>query len=175
MKIEELVKKFEIFEKDGKIGTYKAPDNPEERASLLDEMRRNKAEILDYIRSEKEKLRAEFERKEQIFNSIPGVVEIQNARNEYYQWHYEFNKAMESEDGAGVFRACPPNPGEIEEQYPDAVFALEMKRQKNSANYEIASYTGKAYEMLRDGQPIDVVKAYYEAENKAFIERHMWD
>lgn len=175
MKIEELVKEYEIFEKDGMIGTRKAPKIPEKRDALLNKMRNHKAEILQYIREEEARRHAEYERRENNFKSIPGVREIQEARNEFAQWHYDFNKAMDSEDGASVFRACPQNPKEIEAKYPDAVFALEMERLSNSANYEIASYAGNAYEMLCEGNPIDEVRAYYEKENKAFVERHMWD
>lgn len=36
----------------------------------------------------------------------------------------------------------------IEKEYPAAIFALKVEHERDSANYEVASYAGKAYEAL---------------------------
>ena len=39
----------------------------------------------------------------------------------------------------------------IEKEYLAAIFALKVEHERDSANYEVASYAGKAYEALCNG------------------------
>lgn len=41
----------------------------------------------------------------------------------------------------------------IEKEYLAAIFALKVEHERDSANYEVASYAGKAYEALCNGEP----------------------
>ena len=59
----------------------------------------------------------------------------------------------------------------IEKEYPAAIFALKVEHERDSANYEVASYAGKAYEALCNGEPWEKVKAAYEIDEEEFVER----
>lgn len=59
----------------------------------------------------------------------------------------------------------------IEKEYLAAIFALKVEHERDPANYEVASYAGKAYEALCNGEPWEKVKAAYEIDEEEFVER----
>ena len=137
----------------------------------------HKAEILAYLKREEEKKKEEYLRKTSFFESIPGVKEIRKAREEWRDYQFEFQRAFER--GTGRYPDSPSIDAagikKLEEQYPEAVFALDMEYKKGSANYELAGIAEKAYNALCNGEAWEAVKKQYDKDNDEFVLRHVWD
>lgn len=148
--------------------------NLDEAKMNLEAIKAAKPEILAYWDAEAERLAAERHRKNEIFYAIPGVRELSDARKEWAEWNRAFNEAMDR--GDGFIPSKPKSDIEALEKNDLAVWALQTKREAlNSANYEIRAIGERAYEALRNGEDPETVKAAYDAEKAAFVERHQWD
>ena len=175
--IAEIIRKYDIYEcfgaRKGQIVAYAKGITAADRKIIVEV----KPEILAYFAERRKKAEEEAKRREETFYSIPGCRELEKARKADDKWRYEFNRAMETEDCV----LYPDYPfaadyiSNLESQYPDAVFALKVKDEKFSSNYEISSYATKAVEALEAGQPVAEVRKQYDEDKKAFVERHMWD
>ena len=174
--IAEIIHKYDIYKcfgaRKGQIVAYAKGITAADRKVIVDA----KPEILAYFAERRKKAEEEAKRREETFYSIPGCRELEKARKADDKWRYEFNRAMETEDCV-----YPDYPfaadyiSNLESQYPDAVFALKVKNEQYSSNYEISAYARAAVEALESGQSIDAVRKQYEADKDEFLERHMWD
>ena len=168
-----MVEKYEIKDnRDGRIRAYHVKTDEEKK-----QIGEHKAEILAYLKREEEKKKEEYLRKTSFFESIPGVKEIRKAREEWRDYQFEFQRAFER--GTGRYPDSPSIDAagikKLEEQYPEAVFALDMEYKKGSANYELAGIAGKAYNALCNGEAWEAVKKQYDKDNDEFVLRHVWD
>lgn len=171
--IRKMVEKYEIKDnRDGRIRAYHVKTDEEKK-----QIGEHKAEILAYLKREEEKKKEEYLRKTSFFESIPGVKEIQKAREEWRDYQFEFQRAFER--GTGRYPDSPSIDAagikKLEEQYPEAVFALDMEYKKGSANYELAGIAEKAYNALCNGEAWEAVKKQYDKDNDEFVLRHVWD
>lgn len=171
--IRKMVEKYEIKDnRDGRIRAYHVKTDEEKK-----QIGEHKAEILAYLKREEEKKKEEYLRKTSFFESIPGVKEIRKAREEWRDYQFEFQRAFER--GTGRYPDSPSIDAagikKLEEQYPEAVFALDMEYKKGSANYELAGIAEKAYNALCNGKAWEAVKKQYDKDNDEFVLRHVWD
>ena len=171
--IRKMVEKYEIKDnRDGRIRAYHVKTDEEKK-----QIGEHKAEILAYLKREEEKKKEEYLRKTSFFESIPGVKEIRKAREEWRDYQFEFQRAFER--GTGRYPDSPSIDAagikKLEEQYPEAVFALDMEYKKASANYELAGIAEKAYNALCNGEAWEAVKKQYDKDNDEFVLRHVWD
>lgn len=171
--IRKMVEKYEIKDnRDGRIRAYHVKTDEEKK-----QIGEHKAEILAYLKREEEKKKEEYLRKTSFFKSIPGVKEIRKAREEWRDYQFEFQRAFER--GTGRYPDSPSIDAagikKLEEQYPEAVFALDMEYKKGSANYELAGIAEKAYNALCNGEAWEAVKKQYDKDNDEFVLRHVWD
>ena len=168
-----MIEKYEIKDnRDGRIRAYHVKTDEEKK-----QIGEHKAEILAYLKREEEKKKEEYLRKTSFFESIPGVKEIRKAREEWRDYQFEFQRAFER--GTGRYPDSPSIDAagikKLEEQYPEAVFALDMEYKKGSANYELAGIAEKAYNALCNGEAWEAVKKQYDKDNDEFVLRHVWD
>ncbi len=84
-----------------------------------------------------------------IFSAIPGMKELLQARQDTVQ--------------------------ELEAQYPDAVFAIQVANNLFDHNRELSLITQKAYFGILDGEDIATVRFRYDKETTEYWKRHMWD
>lgn len=171
--IRKMVEKYEIKDnRDGRIRAYHVKTDEEKK-----QIGEHKAEILAYLKREEEKKKEEYLRKTSFFESIPGVKEIRKAREEWRDYQFEFQRAFER--GTGRYPDSPSIDAagikKLEEQYPEAVFALDMEYKNGSANYELAGIAEKAYNALCNGEAWEAVKKQYDKDNDEFVLRHVWD
>ena len=171
--IRKMVEKYEIKDnRDGRIRAYHVKTDEEKK-----QIGEHKAEILAYLKREEEKKKEEYLRKTSFFESIPEVKEIRKAREEWRDYQFEFQRAFER--GTGRYPDSPSIDAagikKLEEQYPEAVFALDMEYKKGSANYELAGIAEKAYNALCNGEAWEAVKKQYDKDNDEFVLRHVWD
>lgn len=148
--------------------------NKDEAMGNLDAIKAAKAEIMAYLEAEAERKLAEMERKNRTFYAIPGVRALDDARIEWAEWHRKFNEAMDR--GDPQIPSKPASDIKALEKNALAVWALQAKWEAlHSTNYEISAIGQRAYEALRNGEDPETVKAAYDAEKAAFVERHQWD
>ena len=148
--------------------------NKDEARDNLGTIKTAKAEIMAYLEAEAERKLEEMERKNRTFYAIPGVRALDDARIEWAEWHRKFNEAMDR--GDPQIPSKPASDIEALEKNVLAVWALQTKWEAlHSTNYEISAIGQRAYEALRNGEDPEKVKAEYDAEKAAFVERHQWD
>ena len=169
--MQSMIEHYGLIKVDDKLRITK---NNAEATINIDAIKAAKPEIIAYLEAEVERMAAESARKDETFYSIPGVRELSEARREWAKWHQEFNAAMDRGDPR--IPATPEIDLEALEKNGMAVWALNVKYEaQQSQNYEISAIGERAYEALRNGEDPEKVKAAYDAEKKAFVERHQWD
>lgn len=122
---------------------------------------------------EKEQQAAE-ERKAKI-NAIPGLKEIQAAKEDLENWHYEFEDSFKDVGGMGV-RPKPQYDFEaLYKKYPRASAYLKAEVYSRAANYAKAAAGKKALERIINGEEYDAVLSEMESEWSAYCNEHVWD
>ena len=115
-----------------------------------------------------------YEKEMATFDSIPGVPELREIRQEWQQYNREFNAAFERGDGR--FPAVPQvKESDVASKYPSAVFALQVEYELGRSNLELYGIAENAYDALCEGKPWQEVKAQYEKAKEEFVQRHIWD
>lgn len=89
------------------------------------------------------------EREISVFSSIPGM-----------------NKLLQ---------ASPDEQTLIQEQYPDAVFAVHIANSLFNHNRELSVIAQKAYFSILDGESIANVRFAYDRATDDYWKNHMWD
>lgn len=107
------------------------------------------------------------------FYRIPGVRELEEAREAMMAWHIAMERAFESE--SGIFPAAPDVDIDALEANKLAAWALEVKARTASENYEIANIATRAYDALCSGQSPEKTKEIYDNDISNFVDCHFWD
>lgn len=136
----------------------------------LQAIRAAKPEILAYFVEQEQ----EQQRKMSTFNAIPGLAELREAIHIEQDYRAKLQRAMD--EGTGII----PNPPDVSSDaiaaaHPCAAFALKVNNERFSENYEISDIAQRAYDALCSGDDWQAVKASYDADKHAFVERHLWD
>ena len=85
-----------------------------------------------------------------VFDSIPGMRELQQAENEQQL-------------------------AQLRAMYPDASFALMTASNLFCQDRELNAIHLKAYQAILSGEPIAHVRYRYDYDLEAYLERHLWD
>lgn len=167
-----MIRKYNIVDNfDGRIRIL---NHHAVNEQIYNEIVAAKPEILAYLAEQREQIRAENKRKEDNFNAIPGVPELREARRQMAEYRRKFNQAFEQEDGR--FPTAPNvDDTKIAEQYPSAVFALQVENEMCRSNHELSGIAQRAYDSLREGENWEKVKKVYDDEKGRFVQRHIWD
>ena len=121
-----------------------------------------------------EEQRAAEEREAKI-NAIPGLKEIQAAKTDLQNWHYEFEDSFKDVGGMGV-RPKPQYDFEaLYKKYPRAYAFLKAEAYSRAANYAKAAAGKKALERIINGEECDAVLSEMESEWSAYCNEHVWD
>ena len=126
------------------------------------------------LREADEEQQAAEERKAKI-NAIPGLKEIQAAKEDLENWHYEFEDSFKDVGGMGV-RPKPQYDFEaLYKKYPRASAYLKAEVYSRAANYAKAAAGKKALERVINGEDCDTVMSEMEAEWATFCDEHIWE
>ena len=74
-----------------------------------------------------------------------------------------------------LLRARPGEVSDLEQQYPDAAFALRTAGELFHHDRELSLITQRAYFSILEGENIASVRHRYNKEMNLYIQDHMWD
>lgn len=134
------------------------------------EMQEIKAALL----AEQTEERETAERRRNFRAAIPGLKELETAREAQAAYREAFARAVDS--GDGIYPAKPKSdPAELSAQYPMAAAMLRAESYSRAANYRKASAGRKAVERILDGENWEKVISDMETEWHEATLEHMWD
>ena len=90
-----------------------------------------------------------YEKEQEVFRSIPGVIEITQAE--------------------------PQDLDALHKKYPDAAFALMILENLHCSDREQCSINQTAYFAILNGANISDVRFRYDKAETEYVHRHMWD
>ena len=170
--IKALIEHYDMFRSGDRVGIRK---NIPEFKKNVDAIKDAKPQILAYFKAEENRQAEEARKKEEAFNSIPGVRELLAAADEWEDYNIKFQRCMD--EGNGRLPAKPKSSiSELKKRYPDAAFAIQVRDEYQLGhNYELSAIAKRAYEALRDGKAPAEVRESYERETGEWLNRHAWD
>lgn len=131
-------------------------------------------EIKAALMAEKAEERETAERRHKFRDAIPGLKELEAAREEWAAYREAFSRAVHS--GDGIYPAKPKSdPAELSAQYPMAAAMLRAESCSRAANYRKASAGRKAVERILDGEEWEKAVSDMEAEWHEAALEHMLD
>lgn len=131
-------------------------------------------EIKAALMAEEAEERETAERRRNFRDAIPGLKELEIAREEHAAYREAFAQAVDS--GNGIYPAKPKSdPAELSVQYPMADAMLRAESYSRAANYHKASAGRKAVERILDGEDWKKVIGDMEADWNEEANKHMWD
>ena len=74
-----------------------------------------------------------------------------------------------------LLRARPGEVSDLEQQYPDAAFALRTAGELFHHDRELSLITQRAYFSILEGENIASVRHRYNREMTLYVQDHMWD
>lgn len=176
MTIKELVWEFRMERRGDKIGTFYPPSDPQRRDELMERMKAQKPEIMQYlIDQENQKARAAQDRQEKI-DAIPGLAEREAAIEDISKWDEEFERNWERGDSGVGLRPRPQyDLDAMRAEYPRAAAYLAAESMSLSPNYIKASAGQKALNKIINGEDHVQALADAKAEWDAYVQEHIWD
>ena len=131
-------------------------------------------EIKAALMAEEAEERETAERRRNFRAAIPGLKELEIAREAQAAYREAFARAVDS--GDGIYPAKPKSdPAELSAQYPMAAAMLRAESYSRAANYHKASAGSKAVEHILDGDDWEKAVSDMEAEWHEATSEHMWD
>lgn len=183
MNAQELIKKYDIrlamkwidgqHVPDGRL--YIADGVRAKRNGDFDAIVAAKPEIVSILTAEFEaKRRAEAEREAKIA-AIPGLAEIQAARDDVDKWRSEFERSFADVGGLGVRPRPQYDFDALYAKYPRATAYLKADGMA-LAEHDVKAAAGrKARERIINGEDGSEALADAEAEWAAYCAEHIWD
>lgn len=149
--------------------------SPREKAvKLLKAHSAEMQEIKAALLAEQTEERETAEHRRNFRAAIPGLKELEIAREAQAAYREAFARAVDS--GDGIYPAKPKSdPAELSAQYPMAAAMLRAESYSRAANYRKASAGRKAVERILDGDDWEKAISDMEAEWKEAVSEHMWD
>lgn len=131
-------------------------------------------EIKAALMSEEAEERETAERRRNFRDAIPGLKELEIAREEHAAYREAFARAVDS--GDGIYPAKPKSdPEELSARYPMAAAMLQAESYSRASNDRKASAGRKAVERILDGEDWEKAISDMEAEWKETVSEHMWN
>lgn len=177
MTAKEIIKKYELFESDGKLGIPAYSMEAVKQANMLEEIKARKEEILAEIQSAADKRKLEAKERQEKIDAIDGLKEIESLQRAWAEYHRKFNEMMDDEYNDGVNPpVCPQKKTEdLLEKYPTAAAYLKAKSYADAAHFKKSAAGSKAIERIINGEDPKKALADMEAEWKEYCDKHMWD
>ena len=177
MEIEEMIEKYSISPigygpNNGKIAVQNPPKSSVDRAALIARV----PEIKKYFSDKKTAEDAERARREANIASIAGLKEITDLQEAMAKWNYEFEKSFDECGGLGVGPRPQGDEKELLKKYPQAAAYLEVRRESEKSNDELATIGKKALDRFEDApENWESIVADMKKEISEFVDRHIWD
>ena len=175
--LETLIKKADItLLTEGKNAGNLWIRNTSISKSDIEEIKANKADIITYLQEKAAEEKAKSEDRRNRINSIEGLKEIENAKNEIENWNTRLYRSFDGENGGGI--GCGQRPEYDMEalyaKYPRATAYLNAEEMSLSHNFEIAKIGKEALEEVIYG---NYTKAIEIMENgkQALVKEHIYD
>lgn len=131
-------------------------------------------EIKAALIAEKTEERETAEYRQNLRDAIPGLKELEAAKEEQAAYREAFSRAVDS--GDGLYPAKPKSdPEELSARYPMAAAMLRAESYSCAANYRKASAGRKAVERILDGEEWEKAIRDMETEWSEAAREHMWD
>ena len=131
-------------------------------------------EIKAALIAEEAEERETAERRRNFRDAIPGLKELEAAKEEQAAYREAFARAVDS--GNGIYPAKPKSdPEELSARYPAAAALLRAESYSCAANYRKAGAGRKAVERILDGENWEKVINDMETEWHEATSEHMWD
>lgn len=181
MTAQELVKKYHItlYNKDTQLKIPGKDAESVKRDGALEELKRRKAELIDFLKSERERKEAEAHQRviehDKKVAAIPGYIELRNAVYAVERWHTAFDRAMDR--GDGIIPAHPDvKPDELRKEYPIAAAYEKALNYSYSSNYARAAAGREAEQkILNDPSCWETAIAEMERQWSEYVDEHIWD
>ena len=168
-KIENLVKKYELYLKDEGFSMKSKPTKTDYQWMV-----ENKEEIKKYLREEKERKAKEAQERQNKINAIEGLEELEKAIAEWENYHYQNQKRFDSEARSSFGIEKPKvNVEELKVKYARANAYLIAEAWKYASNYAKSSAGKKAIEKIINGEDYKKVIGDMEKEWEASI--NIWN
>nr|DAH25601.1 MAG TPA: hypothetical protein [Caudoviricetes sp.] len=149
--------------------------SPREKAVKL--LKAHPAEVQEIkaaLLAEQAEERETAERRRNLRDAIPGLKELEAAREAQATYREAFARAVDS--GDGIYPAKPKgDPAELSARYPMAAAMLRAESYSRATNYHKAAAGQKAVERILDGEDWEKAISDMEAEWKEAVSEHMWD
>lgn len=174
--IEAIIAKYSLVKVGDKLRGAVKSKNDEK--SFFAEVTPHKEEIKKYLDDKAAAFSAQLEKRLNTFNSIPGVRELREAREQRAELRRQMNEMWETGSSIlpNVNAPTPEEMSKLEEQYPEAIFALEAEwRALNTQNIELYTIWNDTYDALCNGESFETVKANHDKAMNEFDEKHMFD
>jgi hypothetical protein len=114
------------------------------------------------------------ERRRNFRAAIPGLKELEAAKEEQAAYREAFSRAVDS--GDGIYPAKPESdPAVLSAQYPMEAAMLRAESYSCAANYRKAGAGRKAVERILDGEDWEKAISDMETEWHEAALEHMWD
>lgn len=114
------------------------------------------------------------EYRQNLRDAIPGLKELEAAKEEQAAYREAFSRAMDG--GDGIYPAKPKgDPEELSAQYPMAAAMLRAESYSRAANSRKASAGRKAVERILNGEDWEKAISDMETEWSAATSERMWD
>lgn len=157
----------------GKLCVHKAAEA--RKNGDFDAIVSSKPEIMRILEENQEAERRAYRECQEKINAIPGLTEIQDAKDDLRRWNAEFEKSFDDVGGLGV-RPMPKYDFEaMNAKYPRAAAYLKAKSYADAANYAKAEAGKKAVEKIINGEGYEEALNIMEAEWSDYCNAHMWD
>ena len=128
--------------------------------------------VMDVLAKESPKTQQQIEYE----NLKPGLGKIKKAIYEQDKWQSDFNRAMESEDGASFMRPTPKNVIEdTKKAYPKEAAYYKAEQYSFASHYAKSSAGRKAMERILNGEDYNKVIEDMENEWHKSAEEAVWN
>lgn len=180
MTIEEMIKDYEIEPitygaNAGKIIVRYPPKNAADRAKLMATL----PEIKKYLADRQAAEDAERARRDANVALITGLKEIEDLREALVEWYDAFNRSFDGKYACGGMGVGPKPEGDektLLKQYPQAAAYLRVKRETESANYELMAIGKRALNRFEDApENWEKIVSDMDKEISEFSDQHAWD
>ena len=184
MTLQELIKKYgiklamEYVPGKGAIPTGNLYSPFLENAKIagdFDEIVSYKQEIMNILIDEKKEKEREWREREDKINAIPGLSEIQAAKDDLERWHDEWERSFDDVGGLGVRPKPKYDFAEMNAKYPRAAAYLKAESYSLAAHDVKASAGRKALEKIVNGEDYEEALKVMEDEWSAYCDAHAWD
>ena len=179
MTIEEMVKRYSlVLCSDGERVAVQN-DYMMKKDNALEMIKERKAELLAFLKAEKEQERLAYEERRAKINAIEGLEEIRNAKADLDLWHSEFSKSFDGDyavGGLGVREKPHYDFEAMYEKYPVAVSFLKAEEYAEKTNARLSAIGQRALDAIIENPTSheEIIKKMNEELDK-FTNDHLFD